>query len=661
MKHKSLRLMIALAGTLAISGTSLTAGELVEADQTAYRAAFRDAAGGNWVSAFLHAGNAREKLPAKALTWLHYKEANSGASFAEIAAFIASNPDWPDIPRLRRRAEEAMTDTDSPDAIIDWCTRFPPLTAPGSTRYARALIAAGQSDKAVAFVRDAWQSLNMTPQEENGFRAEFSGIIRHDDHIARLDRLIWDRQISAARRQMRHVSEGYRNLADARLRLMERSGGVDGAIARVPEALQNDPGLIYERLRWRRLKNLTESAIELLGNPRAEVGRPNLWWAERVYLAREALNNGDITLAYRLARDHGPIDGAALADAEWLAGWIALRFLNESDDALKHFTTLYENVRYPISRARGAYWAGRAAEASGIHARAAAQQWSGAAATHFTTFYGQLALSRLVTKPSPVWQPQSAQEDILAFRNRETVRLTRMLAELERNDLVETFLEKLMVDATSGSEWTLVANFAIEVGRQDMSVRVAKQAIRDGIVLTETGYPALPTALDIPANPALVHAVIRQESAFDTQATSGAGARGLMQLMPATAKGLAQQMNISHSHQQLTADPAHNLNLGSTYLAQLIDTFDGSVVLALAAYNAGPSRVRRWLTEYGDPRDGSILAAVDWVESIPYPETRNYVQRVLENLPIYGYRLQDDFDPAKIVEALTGSNRVSIP
>ncbi|MDA0664726.1 MAG: lytic transglycosylase domain-containing protein, partial [Proteobacteria bacterium] len=326
-----------------------------------------------------------------------------------------------------------------------------------------------------------------------------------------------------------------------------------------------------------------------------------------------------------------------------------------------HFTTLYENVRYPISRARGAYWAGRAAEASGIHARAAAQQWYGAAATHFTTFYGQLALSRLVTQPSPVWQPQSAQQDILAFRNRETVRLTRMLAELERNDLVETFLEKLMVDATSGSEWTLVANFAIEVGRQDMSVRVAKQAIRDGIVLTETGYPALPTALDIPANPALVHAVIRQESAFDTQATSGAGARGLMQLMPATARGLAQQMNISHSHQQLTADPAHNLNLGSTYLAQLIDTFDGSVVLALAAYNAGPSRVRRWLTEYGDPRDGSILAAVDWVESIPYPETRNYVQRVLENLPIYGYRLQDDFDPAKIVEALTGSNRVSIP
>ncbi|MEX2616606.1 MAG: lytic transglycosylase domain-containing protein [Alphaproteobacteria bacterium] len=661
MKHKSLGLIVAVAGILAMSGTLLPASELGPADRAAYRDAFRDAARGDWVSAIRHAAKAREKLPGKALNWLYFKEAESGVGFAEIAAFVAANPDWPHIYRLRRRAEEAMADTDPRDAILGWFTRFPPITAPGSARYARALIATGQSEKAASFVRDAWISLNMTPLEERGFRSDFSDILRHDDHIARLDRLIWDRQVSAAQRQMRHVSEGYRNLAEARLMLMQRKGGVDSAIARIPDALRNDPGLVFERLRWRRLKNLTESAIELLGNPSAEVGRPNLWWGERVYLAREALNNGDITLAYRLARDHGPIDGAALAEAEWLAGWIALRFLNDSEIALKHFTTLYENVRYPISRARGAYWAGRAAEATGIHARAAAQQWYGAAATHFTTYYGQLALSRLVTRPAPVWEPESKKQDIQAFHNREIVRLTRMLAELEQDNLVEAFLEKLMVDAKSGSEWTLVAQFAIAVGRQDMSVRVAKQAIRDGIVLTETGYPALPTPLDIPANPALVHAVIRQESAFDTGATSSAGARGLMQLMPATARGLARQLNVSHSHQRLTTDPAHNLTLGSTYLAQLIEKFDGSIVLALASYNAGPSRVYRWLSEYGDPRDGSIHAAVDWVESIPYPETRNYVQRVLENLPIYDYRLQEEFDPARIVEALTGSNRVSVP
>ena len=290
-----------------------------------------------------------------------------------------------------------------------------------------------------------------------------------------------------------------------------------------------------------------------------------------------------------------------------------------------------------------------------------AQKWYGTAASHFTTYYGQLAISRIGARAAPVWEPESGKQDVLAFNNRETVRLTRMLAALEQDDLVETFLNKLMTDATSGAEWTLVANFAIEVGRQDLSVRVAKQAIRDGIVLTETGYPALPTPLDIPANPALVHAVIRQESAFDAAAMSGAGARGLMQLMPATAKGLARQLNVSHSRQRLTTDPAHNLTLGSTYLAQLIDAFDGSIVLALASYNAGPGRVRRWLAENGDPRDGSIHDAVDWVESIPYSETRNYVQRVLENLPIYGYRLHDDFDPAQIVDALTGSSRVSVP
>ncbi len=661
MKHKTLSLMMAVASALAVSSTLLAAAELGNSDRAAYRDAFRDAAAGNWVSAAQHTANAHEKLPGKALVWLRFKEANSGASFAEIAAFIASNPLWPDIERLRRRAEEAMTDTVSNDDILDWFTRFPPISAPGSTRYARALIATAQSQKATSFVRDAWTSLNMTPLEENSFRTEFSGILRREDHIARLDRLVWDRQLSAARRQMRRVSADYRHLAEARILLMQRAGGVDNAIARVPAALQNDPGLVYERLRWRRLKNLSENAVELLLNPPAALGRPTKWWVERGILARKALNDGDITLAYRLARDHGPIDGAALAEAEWLAGWIALRFLNDSDIALQHFTTLYENVRFPISQSRGAYWAGRAAEASGIHARAIAQKWYGTAAAHFTTFYGQLAMSRLATRAAPVWEPESGKQDVLAFGNRETVRLTRMLAELEQDALVETFLEKLMVDAKSGAEWMLVANFAIEIGRQDLSVRVAKQAIRDGIVLTETGYPALPTPLDIPANPVLVHAVIRQESAFDSMATSGAGARGLMQLMPATAKGLARQLNVTHSRQRLTTDPAHNLTLGSTYLAQLIDAFDGSIVLALASYNAGPGRVRRWLVENGDPRDGSLHAAVDWVESIPYSETRNYVQRVLENLPIYGYRLNEDFDPARTVEALTGSNRVSVP
>ena len=267
MKHKTLRLIMAMACALGMSGTLLAAGEIGKSDRALYKAAFRDAARGNWVSAGQHAAKAHEKLPGKVLVWLRYKEANSGASFAEIAAFIASNPDWPGIDRLRRRAEEAITDPVSNEEILEWFTRFPPITAPGSTRYARALIATGQSAKATSFVREAWTSLNMTPLEENGFRKEFSDILRHEDHIARLDRLVWDRQVSAARRQMRRVSTGYRHLAEARILLMRRAGGVDNAIARVPVALRNDPGLVYERLRWRRLKNLTDNAVELLQDP----------------------------------------------------------------------------------------------------------------------------------------------------------------------------------------------------------------------------------------------------------------------------------------------------------------------------------------------------------------------------------------------------------
>lgn len=660
-KYNKLLLILVALTMMAADIAPIAAAELSKADIAAYRAAFAAAKSENWRKVKSRSAATHEKLPGKVLSWLRYRSITSKADFAELSGFILANPDWPGMRRLRRRTEEAISNTVPDSELMAWFEKFPPITSPGSVRYARALLAAGRTEQATTFIRKAWESLDMSPGQENSFRMEFRKYLRKEDHIARLDRLVWDQQSHAAKRQMRRVDSGYRYLAEARLMLARRHGGVDNAIARIPQALLKDPGLAYERLRWRRKKNFTDAAVELLHTPPVDLVRPNKWWVERAILARRALRRGDITLAYRLAHEHGPVTGAALAEAEWLAGWIALRYLNDDDVALRHFTTMYNNVRYPISQARGAYWAGRAAEAGGITNRAITQKWYGVAAEHFTTFYGQLALNRLAAPTGPIREPAPNSQDITAFNSHEMVRLVRMLAELGQEDLAETFLEKLMIDAEGEANWALIAKLTIEVGRSDLSVRVAKKAIRDGVVLTRTGYPSLPVPLDVPTDPALVHAVIRQESAFDPTAISGAGARGLMQLMPATAKGLARQMKVRHSRSRLISDPAHNLNLGSAYLAQLIDNFDGSIVLALAAYNAGPSRVNRWLVENGDPRESSILDAVDWVETIPYSETRNYVQRVLENLPIYGYRLQDEFEPLKIVDALTGSDRISIP
>ena len=648
-------------GAIAASAHGVNDTVLSKPDLAAYRAAFTSAQAGDWRQATQQAATAKQKLPGKVLSWLRYKTPGAGARFESIAAFIASNPGWPGLRDLRRRAEEAMRDAMPHREILAWFQRYPALTAPGSTRYARALIATGQRQRATRFLRNAWIGLNMSGREGRSFRREFRKYLRAGDHAARLDRLIWDQRVGAARRQMRRVGPERRNLAQARLMLMQRTGGVDGAIARVPLYMRGDIGLIYERLRWRRRKGFTDSAIELLRRPPGQLQRPQKWWYERAILARRALRAGEISRAYRLARDHRQTTGTAFAEAEWLAGWIALRFLDDAKIALGHFTRLYDKACYPISRARGAYWAGRAAEISGGATPNRARKWYRLAAGHLTTFYGQLAQNRLAGIIAPQPEPAPNRSQRVAFEKRERVRLVRMLSALEQRDLVKIFLGSLMRNTGHRAHWTLIAKLANDIGRSDLSVHAAKRAVRNGVLLSEAGYPALPVSLDTGADPALIHAVIRQESAFDTEAISRTGARGLMQLMPATAKRVARRLKIRYSRQRLTDDPGHNVSLGSAYLAQLMRTYDGSIILALAAYNAGPTRVNRWLRANGDPRATSVRDAIDWVEAIPFAETRNYVQRVLENVPVYGYRLQDRFVPARVADALTGSHRIDIP
>ncbi|HWK43142.1 MAG TPA: lytic transglycosylase domain-containing protein, partial [Stellaceae bacterium] len=368
---------------------------------------------------------------------------------------------------------------------------------------------------------------------------------------------------------------------------------------------------------------------------------PIAWWPDRQILARRELNNGNISQAYSLVADTQLTDGAPVAEAEFLAGWIAFRFLRDPERGLKHFTRLYDTATLPLSLSRGAYWAGRASAA--LDKPADAASWYEKASTYPTTYYGQLAIAQMglpwLTKPAP--EPKASAAETTAFNKRDLVRVVRILAFVNEQDRMKPFMNRLSELAKTPADHALIADMADDLGRLELGVAAAKRASYRGITLTRAGYPiiSLPEVTGGPEH-ALLLALIRQESAFETGALSPAGARGLMQLMPATANQVAKSLQLPYSPDRLTSDGIFNVTLGQAYFGGVLNGFNGSYVLAVAGYNAGPGRVRQWVRDYGDPRQTDI-DVVDWVEQIPFNETRNYVQRVLEGLQVYRLRIGD--------------------
>jgi soluble lytic murein transglycosylase len=468
---------------------------------------------------------------------------------------------------------------------------------------------------------------------------EFGATFTAADHLARTDMLIWRGLTGEATRMVHRVPEDERPLAKARIALRAEANGVDAAIARVPAWQQADPRLVFERVRWRRRHNLTETAIELLRTNPDQTGPATAWWDERSILARRSMGDGAWANAYELVHAHGQTRRGAVAEAEWLAGWIALRHLDDVEAAYIHFARGQAVVTTPVSLARAEYWSARAAEA--LEALEVAQSRYEEAAQYPTTFYGQLAMEALAEGPMLALpadpQPNIVEADRLA--EHELTLVCILLAELEQQDYMRPFLLALADDPTSPGEWQLFARLAAALGRLDVSVSLSKLALRGDLVMPEAGWPAPPSlSPDGAVERALVLAIIRQESEFDDSAISPAGARGLMQLMPATARQVAGSIRVVYDPDRLAHDRGYNVQLGTAHLGNLLETFGGSYVLSVAAYNAGGARVRTWIGEYGDPRNADV-DPVDWIESIPFAETRNYVQRVMENLQVYRARL----------------------
>jgi soluble lytic murein transglycosylase len=590
------------------------ANVLTEPDRQAYKLAFASIRNSDWSRAYGYAQQARDPLLGKTIRFLDLIRANSGSQFGEIAAFVMSNPDWPSLPMLRQRAEEVIGTAGDSDAAR-WFEQYPPTTAVGRMREADFRLAHGQTERGVTEIRLVWIGTDFNAFEEKAFLQRYRIYLRPADHVQRLDRMLWDQHAEGAHRMMPLVDAGHRAAADARLALARVASNAERLVQRVPGNLQKEPGLLFERMRWRHRKDMFDAAIDILDHAPADLGRPQSWWSEREALARHALANGNVSQAYRLAARHGMNSGREYADAEFLAGWIALRFLREPQRAYEHFVHLYGEVTRPVSLARGGYWAGRAAQEQGFRELAAA--WYATGAQYLTTYYGQLCAAQIGAdgKAAILEEPRPTAQESAAFEQRELVRIARGLGEAEASDFAKPFVLKLSDLAKSPAEHMLTAMLAQQISRPDLAVAVARRASYVGVTLLAEGYPLV----DMP---------------------SGGSARGMMQLMPATAKTVAKSLQIPFSQQHLLTDASYNLTLGRAFLEQMIDRYGGSYVLAVASYNAGPARVSQWVHDLGDPR-GKETDVIDWVESIPFSETRTYVQRVLENLQVYRLRLGD--------------------
>lgn len=630
--------LIFAAAILVSSVAPSWAAAVPPGERALYEQVFAAARRDGYAEAEQLAMRSKDRLLAKMVRWMTYTSPRSGASFEEITSFMESSADWPLMSQLQRRAEESITAATPNDRVLAWFDRNEPATVDGGMAYARALLAAGRQDKALAVIRSTWADGGFGVMQERQFLTLFGDYLTADDYWRRLDRLLWDKQEAPANRLLLKVDAGHRALAQARLGLQDGKSTPEALLAQVPKELRDDPGLIYDRVRWRRQKDMDEDAIELLSHPSRNQVRPDLWWQERAILARRALQKGMVSRAYQVAADHDVAADMAsqYGDGEFLAGWIALRFLDDRDTAAAHFQRLWDAVSTPLAKSRAAYWAGRAAEAR--NDAKAARDWYTRGAYYVTAFYGQLSASRLDNHHWPLPpDPQPSADDIRRFDNRELTRVIRTMLELGETDNLRAFFIRLNDTAQSAGERTLVGRLAMEGGRNDLAVTVARRADRDSVFLLEAGWPVPPISAENGPEKALVFALIRQESSFITDAQSPVGARGLMQLMPSTAEKLAKSLKVKFNPGRLD-DPDFNVRLGSAYLSDLLRDFEGSYILALASYNAGPSRSRRWIRDYGDPRDPTV-DVIDWIEMIPFTETRNYVQRVMESVSIYRRKL----------------------
>lgn len=570
--------------------------------------------------------------------WESYQKSDTRASFRNLAHFSERRPDWPHMGRIHQNAERALLRErkNLPEHIMrQWFAEHAPVSP-------QALLLAASLMDISNQVPKWWRQTAMRPEDQREILSRFGHLLGPDDHVARLKMTLSRDQYSAARDLADILKGGWPAYVEGRIALQTNAADVNARVRAVPAGLQAEKEFILDRLIWRRRYAEPAHAIALFSFFKTQHNDYDIWH-QRHIMARDFLEKRQFKEAYDLVRGHQQTGGLGFAQAEFLAGWIALRFLEDAETARRHFERLYQNVSTPISRSRGAYWTGRAY--ARLNQPEQARVWYEKAAVFPVTFYGQQARSLINARMPLILETQAqdpaaqASASALATRSDLAAALAELLRQ-ERYDLARHFENRLLTLAQREADFRQLAEIARRLDAPYLGVQAARKAAQQQIFLPrDMAYPVLPSAASLNVDRQLVHAIIRQESAFDRHAVSHAGARGLMQLMPATAKATAHRMNLIYQQGKLTKDPAYNVRLGQAYLDELLDRFDQNIIFTVAGYNAGPSRVDRWREIYGDPAAGEI-DWLDWIELIPIYETRNYVQRVVEMYFIYRERLR---------------------
>jgi len=567
----------------------------------------------DWVTANHLAGQITSTQGQTMITWARLR-AGEG-DWWEYTAFLNEHSDWPGLKRLRRQAEGVIPSTEKPAVIRAFFAIQKPQTGTGALRLIEALQKQGRTADARTTAINAWTELTLSRDEQSQFLAAYNGIVsRH--HWSRLDNLLWAGKTKEAARMFDLVSPAQQALAKARIGLRRGAPNVDELLAAVSSNDRQDAGLAYDRFQWLMKKDRWDDAhdavVERTGET-AKMGRPEKWASRRRGFARRAMRAGEPQVAYLLASQHELTEGSDYADLEWLAGYISLTYLDAPQQAQAHFKNFDTAVKSPISRGRAGYWLGKVHEVLGDYEQAA-KDYIDAAQSVFEA-------AKLL---------HHAQEPIMMRWF-----LTHMAETLPRTELMQ------------------LAKYAEQVGENYVVLGIAKEAAKRGIVLPKSYYPITELAgYSVDVAPEIAMSIARRESELNPSAVSPAGARGLMQVMPATARQVAGEIGLEYSRDRLTSDWRYNAALGTAYLGGLIEVYEGSYILAFAAYNAGPHRVDQWIEQYGDPRD-PLTSVVDWVEHIPFRETRNYVMRVAESLHVYRARLTGETQQVQLMKDLT--------
>lgn len=649
---------------------------LSEADGAHVRAAIQALYADKLDDAAAHKAQIKDALARKLLDWYRLRQGYGEA--AEFRDFLAQNPDWPSGELLRRRMEEVLfVEGGSTDVLTSYFKDGAPQSPAGMALLASVELARGNTEKARALAAKVWREDDLPANMERGFLVRFGSLLTEADHKWRLDRLLIDdvryqsardERAQLVKRLIPLLSKAEQGKAQARLAVFMRAKGAKSKLKALPGAKTDDWGLVFHKIQELRQAEKLDAAAKLMlaapTDPKVVVNLDD-WWTERQKLAYLALKSGKPKLAYELVRDAGPVSINPRNEQAFMAGWIALRYLKDFNAAEKHFSDYTKTADGPLSRAKAHYWLGRAFEAKGAHAQAMEEYR--AAARHTDTFHGLLAMQKLEPgrhrlRIEPPAEPTP--EQVARFTSLEPARVVALAQAAKLSSSIPRIMLQHLAKLEDSKSWSaMVAHLAQAVGDTQASIRIAKAATAQGHNLLYYSYPvhALPKykPLRPPPETAFLLGIARQETEFDTSIVSGAGARGILQVMTGTATHVCRDYKIKCNHKKLVEDPSFNTMIASAYIGDRMAEFSGSYILGLSSYNAGPGRTREWIAEFGDPRSGNV-DPLDWIERIPIEETRRYVVKVLSNIQIYRARLGQEETALRLDQDLNRAREASV-